>query len=167
MDAPRNLPASSPNDAPLEIVRFDNVHEPPPQAKPPLAPQPPRPGFSLDPQAGQRVPAPGSPALGTRPLGPVEYENLHRSSALLALDGMASTRKALAVIEVMQTAEDQSVYLLQRWECPPIGNESDQAYLQRSIRDGEQFVLTYSDPGDGTITYRLIPFEAQPLRRAA
>jgi hypothetical protein len=57
--------------------------------------------------------------------------------------------------------------MLQRWECPPIGNESDEAYARRSIRDGEQFLLSYGDPGDGTVTYRLIPFEACPLKRAA
>ena len=153
-------------DEPLQIVRFDDIHE----FRPAVPPAPAAPGPSapkLDPPAGQSIGPKGAPALGIRPPGPVEREALHRSTVLLALDSMAGWGQALAVIEVEQTAADQMVYLLQRWECPPVANESAEAYRRRSVREGEAFVLGYADPGDGTITYRLIPFEPHSLPRAA
>jgi len=169
MDAPRNLPAHS-DESSLGIIRFDAIHEPqapvPPQA-PGAATSPSERTLNLDPPAGQKLSPGGSAVLGTRAPGPIEHEALHRSNALMALDALAGWGQAVSVIEVLQTAPDLSTYLLQRWECAPVGNESDPAYCKRSIREGETFILGYGDPGDGSITYRVLPFDSEPLRRAA
>src|SRR5437879_2299641 len=130
---PRASPEPHPtpsDDARLERVRFDEIHDAPP-ARRPLALQ------EMRDRHGRRL-----EELGGR-------VGFARGDALGALESMRSSEVAVEAIDVVQLTGDRPDFTLQRWRCDRGIGETAAHYGRRSLKLARDFLVAYQDAGDG------------------
>jgi hypothetical protein len=93
---------------------------------------------------------------------------LCRRDAFAALDDLHSTEHVVEAVHVMRTVGERPGYVVQRLSFDRGLDAPGMNPSESSIRRAEEFVDTFPDPGDGSVTYVLIIADPSgALRRAA
>lgn len=140
-------PASAAGDDDgLQIVRFGDLHEPP---SAPL----------------RHIHDAPQPAHHAEVAGGVN--GLDRVKMLDAIDELRATGRAIESLEVVRAVCDRPQYTIERRSYERGMGEPANQWCLRSHHLARDFVVTFADPGDGSVRFVLVTVDAEEHRRAA
>ena len=132
--SPEFLDSDSDTDDGFRIVRFGDVHEP-----------------------GLGAPAPAM--MGAQPRRAQELaggtHGLERLALLGALETLRAAAVAIESIEVVRAVCERPLYTLERRTYERGMGESFEQWCRRTQHQARDFVVTFADPGDGSIRFVL------------